>query len=59
MQRLVDKIKEESEKVGLYLNKDKTKLMAIGDQTQDTITVVGTQVERVTDFNRRGIQERN
>ena len=33
MQRLVNKIKEESEKVGLYLNKDKTKLMAIGDNT--------------------------
>ena len=51
MQILVDKIKEESEKVGLYPNKDKTKLLAIGNQTQDTVTVDGTQVERVTDFN--------
>ena len=51
MQRLVNKIKEESEKVGLYLNKDKTKLMAIGDNTQDTVTVDGTSVERVKEFN--------
>ena len=51
MQRLVNKIKEESEKVGLYRNKDKTKLMAIGDNTQDTVTVDGTSVERVKEFN--------
>ena len=51
MQRLVSKIKEESEKVGFYLNKDKTKLMAIGDHTQDTVTVDGTNVERVKEFN--------
>eukprot|EP00795_Rhopilema_esculentum_P016784 gene16784-biopygen5923 len=65
MQRLVDKIKDESEKVGLYLNKDKTKLMAIGDQTQDTVTVDGTEVERTRSLswivhNSRGrVQERN
>ena len=51
MQRLVNKIKEESEKVGLYLNKDKAKLMFIGDNTQDTVTVDGTSVERVKEFN--------
>ena len=51
MQRLIDKIKDESEKMGLYLNKDNTKLMAIGDQTQDTVNVDGTEVERVQDFN--------
>ena len=51
MQRMVNKIKEESEKVGLYLNKDKTKLMAIGDYTQDTVTVNGTNMERVKEFN--------
>ena len=53
MQRLVNKIKEESEKVGLYLNKDKTKLMAIGDNTQDTMTVDGTSVERVKELRRK------
>ena len=38
-------IKEESEKVVLYLNKDKTKLMAIDDHTQDTVTVNGQRIQ--------------
>lgn len=38
MQTFLNKIKEESKKVGLYLNKDKTYAIrqAIGDNTDDT-----------------------
>ena len=43
------KVKEESEKVGLKLNIQKTKIMASGPITSWQID--GETVERVTDFN--------
>ena len=42
------KVKEESEKVGLKLNIEKTKIMAIGPITSWLID--GERVETVTDF---------
>ena len=42
------KVKEESEKVGLKLNIQKTKIMAFGPVTSWQID--GETVERVTDF---------
>ena len=46
------KVKEESEKVGLKLNIQKTKIMASGPITSWEID--GETVERVTDFSREG-----
>ena len=44
------KVKEESEKVGLKLNIQKTKIMASGAITQWQILIEGGKVEAVTDF---------
>ena len=48
LQSLLMKVKEESEKVGLKLNVQKTKIMASGPITAWQID--GETVERVTDF---------
>ena len=48
LKRLLMKVKEESEKVGLKLNIQKTKIMASGPITSRQID--GETVERVTDF---------
>ena len=49
---LLMKVKEESEKVGLKLNIQKTKIMASGPITSWEID--GTTVKTVSDFNLRG-----
>ena len=49
---LLMKVKEESEKVGLKLNIQKTKIMASGPIT--SWEIVGETVERVSDFILRG-----
>ena len=48
LKSLLMKVKEESEKVGLKLNIEKTKIMAIGPITSWLID--GERVETVTDF---------
>ena len=48
LQRLLMKVKEESEKVGLKLNIQKTKIMAFGPITSWEID--GKTVETVSDF---------
>ena len=48
LKSLLMKVKEESEKVGLKLNIQKTKIMASGPLT--SWQIVGETVERVTDF---------
>ena len=48
LKSLLMKVKEESEKVGLKLNIQKTKIMAPGPITSRQI--VGETVERVADF---------
>ena len=48
LKSLLMKVKEESEKVGLKLNVQKTKIMASGPITSQEID--GETVERVTDF---------
>ena len=48
------KVKEESEKVGLKLNIEKTKIMAFGPITSWEID--GETVEMVTDFYFGGLQ---
>ena len=48
LKRLLMKVKEESEKVGLKLNSQKTKIMASGPITSWQID--GETVERVADF---------
>ena len=50
--RLLMKVKEESEKVGLKLNIQKTKIMASGPTT--TWQIDGETVETVADFILRG-----
>ena len=49
LKRLLMKLKEESEKVGLKLNVQKTKIMASGPITSWEID--GETVETVSDFN--------
>ena len=52
LKRLLMKVKEESEKVGLKLNIQKTKIMASGPTTSWQID--GETVETVADFILRG-----
>ena len=52
LKSLLMKVKEESDKVGLKLNIQKTKIMASGPITSWTID--GETVETVTDFFRGG-----
>ena len=54
LERLLMKVKEESEKVGLKLNIQKTKIMASGHITSWEID--GQTVETVTDFIFGGLQ---
>ena len=54
LKNLLMKVKEESEKVGLKLNIQKTKIMASGPITSWEID--GETVERVSDFNFWGFQ---
>ena len=54
LKRLLMKVKEESEKVGLKLNIQKTKIMASGPITSWQID--GEPVETVTDFIFVGLQ---
>ena len=54
LKSLLMKVKEESEKVGLKLNNQKTKTMASGPITSWQID--GETVERVTDFIFGGLQ---
>ena len=54
LKSLLMKVKEESEKVGLKLNIQKTKIMASGPITSWEID--GETVETVTDFILRGLQ---
>ena len=49
LKSLLTKVKEESEKVGLKLNIEKTKIMAFGPITSGQID--GDKVETVADFN--------
>ena len=49
LKRLLTKVKEESEKVGLKLNIQKTKIMASGPIT--SLQIVGETMETVADFN--------
>ena len=51
---LLMKVKEESEKVGLKLNIQKTKILASGPITSWQID--GETMEKVTDFILRGLQ---
>ena len=51
---LLMKVKEESEKVGLKLNSQKTKIMASGPITSWQID--GETMETVTDFILEGLQ---
>ena len=48
LKSLLMKVKEESEKVGLKLNIQKTKIMAPGPIT--SLQIDGEKIERVTDF---------
>ena len=48
LERLLVKLKDESEKVGLKLNSQKTKIMASGPIT--SLQIVGETMETVTDF---------
>ena len=54
LKSLLMKVKEESEKVGLQLNIQKTKIMASGTITSWQID--GETVETVSDFILRGLQ---
>ena len=54
LKRLFMKVKEESEKVGLKLNIQKTKIMASGQITSWQIDVL--KMKRVTDFIWGGLQ---
>ena len=54
LQSLLMKVKEESEKVGLKLNNQKTKIMASGPITSWQID--GETMERVSDFIFGGLQ---
>ena len=54
LKSLLMKVKEESEKVGLMLNIQKTKIMASGPITSWQIE--GEQVDAVTDFPFLGLQ---
>ena len=54
LKRLLVKVKEESEKVGLKLNIKKTKIMASGPIT--SWEIVGETVETVSDFIFWGLQ---
>ena len=54
LKRLLMKVKEETEKVGLKLNIQKTKIMASGPITSWEIN--GETMETVTDFIFRGLQ---
>ena len=54
LKSLLMKVKEESEKVGLKLNIQKTKIMASGPITSWQID--GETVETVTEFNFGGLQ---
>ena len=54
LKRLLMKVKEESEKVGLKLNIQKTKIMVSGPITSWQID--GETVERVADFILKGLQ---
>ena len=54
LQSLLKKVKEESEKVGLKLNIQKTKIMASGPTTSWEID--GETVETVSDFILGGLQ---
>ena len=56
LKRLLMKVKEESEKVGLKLNIQKTKIMASGPITSWEID--GEAVETVLDFILGGLQNR-
>ena len=48
LERLLVKLKDESEKVGLKLNSQKTKIMASGPIT--SLQIDGETVETVTDY---------
>ena len=54
LKSLLMKVKEESEKIGLKLNNQKTKIMASGPITSWQID--GETVETVSDFIFRGLQ---
>ena len=54
LKSLLMKVKEESEKVGLKLNIQKTKIMASGSMTSQQID--GETVETVTNFILGGLQ---
>ena len=54
LKRLLMKVKEESEKVGLKLNIHKTKIMASGPITK--LEIDGETVETVADFILGGLQ---
>ena len=54
LKRLLMKVKEESEKVGLELNIQKTKIMASGPIT--SLEIGGETVETVSDFILGGLQ---
>ena len=54
LQSLLMKVKEESEKVGLKLNIQKTKIMSSGPITSWQID--GETVETMSDFNLEGLQ---
>ena len=54
LKSLLMKVKEESEKVGLKLNIQKTKLMAFGPIV--SLEINGETVETVADFILRGLQ---
>ena len=54
LKSLLMKVKEESEKTGLKLNNQKTKIMASGPMTSWEID--GEIMEIVTDFNFLGVQ---
>ena len=49
LKSLLMKVKEESEKAGLKLNADITKIMASGPITQQQLLIEGGKVEAVTD----------
>ena len=53
LKSLLMKLKEESEKVGLKLNIQKTKIMASGPITSE---IDGERVETVSDFTFLGLQ---
>ena len=50
LKSLLKKVKEESKKVGLKLNIQKTKIMASGPITSWCIFIEGVKIEAVTDF---------